>query len=136
MSVIEAVKEAVITFEDKIRFLVELLREKNAESLSVFDLRKLDGVIIDGFIVCSGLSEKHVSSIAEHAAVGLKEAGEPVGHIEGNSVNQWVLVDCGDIVLHIFLDQIRDYYRLEDLWAHADEINVTDGEPPEKHGTV
>lgn len=104
-------------------FLASVLAEKNAERIIGFDLRKLDGVIIDGFLVCSGLSERHVASIAEHVRIRLKEADDPVRHLEGENVNQWILIDGSDIVIHIFLDRIREFYRLENLWTHAPQID-------------
>ncbi len=103
-------------------FLAQILLEKNADKIVGFDLRKLDGVIIDGFLVCSGLSEQHVASIAEHLRVRMKESGNPARHIEGENTNQWVLVDGHDIVIHIFLDKTREFYRLENLWTHAERI--------------
>jgi ribosome-associated protein len=112
-----------ITFEEKLSFLAGVLAEKNAERIIGFDLRKLEGVIIDGFLVCSGLSERHVASIAEHIRIRLKEADDPVRHIEGENVNQWILIDGSDIVIHVFLDRIREFYRLENLWTHAERID-------------
>lgn len=117
-----AQRRRTIKFEEKVDFIVEALREKKADGIRALDLRELEGVITDGFIICSAESERQVSAIAEHLRVRLKNAGEVPKNIEGSSLNQWVLIDTGDIVIHIFLDRIRDFYRLEHLWAHAETI--------------
>ncbi|MCD4654205.1 ribosome silencing factor [bacterium] len=118
------IKEAIIKFVEKIDFIVDILREKKAEKINAIDLREIDGVITDGFVICSATSERQVDAIAEHLRISLKEKGEFVRNLEGTKLNQWVLVDACDIVIHIFLDRIRDFYRLDQLWAHAKQMPV------------
>ena len=125
-------REVIINFEQKIARIVEALKEKKAEDIIGFDLRNLDGVIIDGFVVCSGLSERQVASIAENVRLRLKETGETIRNIEGELLNQWILMDSGDIIIHIFLDRTREFYRLEHLWAHAKHIAFQDTPIPDK----
>jgi len=128
-------RRRTIKFEEKIHFIVEVLREKKADGIRALDLRELDGVITDGFVICSAESERQVGAIAEHLRVSLKNAGEAPRNIEGSGLNQWVLLDTGDIVIHIFLERIRDFYRLEHLWAHARSIALTQEPAPEHTGT-
>ncbi|MBN1879408.1 ribosome silencing factor [bacterium] len=113
-----------------------MLREKKAESIIGFDLRKLDGVIIDGFLICSGLSERQVAAITENVRIRLKEMGEGVRHVEGELLNQWVLIDSDDIVIHIFLDKVRSFYRLENLWTHATVMQFESAAIPETSDLV
>lgn len=125
-------REVAINFEQKITRIVETLQEKKAEDIIGFDLRHLDGVIIDGFVICSGSSERQVSSIAENVRLRLKETGEVIRNIEGELLNQWILIDSGDIIIHIFLDRTREFYRLEHLWAHAEKMVFSDTPAPGK----
>jgi len=92
----------------------------------------MEGVIVDGFIVCSAGSERQVDAIADHLRVELKKNGETVKSTEGNKINQWILVDTCDIIVHIFLDKIRKFYRLEQLWAGAKNISLPDPVLPDK----
>jgi ribosome-associated protein len=87
-------------------------------------------VIIDGFVVCSAPSERQVSSIAEHLQSRLKEERESIRHIEGESTNQWVLIDTGDIVIHVFLDRVREFYNLEKLWIHGQPVLIDNSNSP------
>ncbi|MBN1296737.1 ribosome silencing factor [bacterium] len=102
--------------------IVSTLREKKAENIRGMDFRNLEGVITDGFIICSAPSERQVGAISEHLRSTLKEQNLTPRSIEGSGLNHWVLIDTGDIVVHIFLDRIREFYRLEQLWGHAPVI--------------
>jgi len=121
-------KEVIIKFTDRIKELVEILREKKAEGIRVLDMREIDGVITDGFIICSAGSERQVRAIAEHLRISLKERGETIKHVEGTALNHWVLLDTGDIIVHVFLERIREFYRLENLWVNAIVVETPDHE--------
>ena len=73
--------------------------------------------ITDCMIICSGSSNRHVCSIADHVAEELRHAGlQPLG-IEGESEGEWVLVDMGDVIVHVMQDDTRALYQLEKLWS-------------------
>lgn len=75
-------------------------------------------------VVASGRSHRHVGAIAEHLARKLKEAGYGTCRVEGLPHCDWVLIDAGDLIVHVFRPEVRDFYRIEEMWtAHEDDGN-------------
>lgn len=78
----------------------------------------------DYFIICSGGSKRHVQALAQHVEEALSTAGlKPLG-VEGLEEGQWVLLDYNIMVIHIFLQPLREFYNLEDLWSEAPKIRI------------
>jgi ribosome-associated protein len=73
--------------------------------------------LADALVIASGTSTRHVSSMAEHLARRLKEAGHGTAKIEGLSQGDWVVIDAGDVIVHIFRPEVRSYYDLEGIWS-------------------
>ncbi|MFN3705041.1 MAG: ribosome silencing factor [Thermoflexales bacterium] len=100
------------------RAIVAAAADKKAEDIVLLDLRGIS-TITDYFVVCSGLSERQLRSIADNIQGKVSaEFGDP-RHIEGLEGSGWVLMDYGDVVVHIFLPSLRSYYNLEALWSKA-----------------
>jgi ribosome-associated protein len=94
--------------------------EKKGVDVVKIDLRKLETRIADYFIICSGNSKTQVDSLSFSIEdVVRKEAGEKPLHVEGLENCFWVLLDYGDVIVHIFQDEYRKFYSLESLWADA-----------------
>ena len=96
------------------------------EELKAKDVREIDvrgkTSIADSLIIASGTSTRHVKSIADEVVKYVKQAGMmPLG-VEGQREAEWVLVDLGDIVVHIMLPRIREFYGLERLWTVGDDL--------------
>jgi ribosome-associated protein len=91
---------------------------ENLKARDIIDLDVSDkSTVTDTMLVCSGNSKRHVISIAENVVVEAKQAGNPPLSIEGRESGDWVLVDLGDVVLHVMQDEARDFYQLEKLWG-------------------
>jgi len=82
------------------------------------DMRKIPSVS-DYFVIASGSSTTQVRAISDNIVDVLKEKGERVWHIEGAREALWILLDCGDVVAHVFLDETRRFYELEKLWGNV-----------------
>lgn len=98
----------------------ELLMDKKAKNVAVINLKELENSICDYFIVTHGTSDRHVQGLAENL-VGELEEKEDISpwHVEGKNSSDWVLIDYADIVVHIFREEMRDFYKIEELWADA-----------------
>jgi ribosome-associated protein len=97
--------------------------DRKAEDLQVFDLRGMT-TYTDFLVVCSGTSDRQVQAIAEGIEVELKaENSRPIG-TEGYTEGQWVLLDYGDVIVHVFYQHVRDFYDLEGLWSDAPRLSI------------
>ena len=97
--------------------------DRKALDLVVLDVQGLSSVT-DFFLVCSGRSTTHVATIADAIRDELKAEGMRPLHVEGVAESGWVLLDFGDVLMHVFLEETRVYYALERLWGDAPSIPV------------
>ncbi len=93
--------------------------EKKGLNVLKIDLRKLEHRITDFFVICHGNSTTQVSSIADAVDDSTRKDGFKPLHIEGQDNSFWVLIDYGSVVVHIFLEEYRNFYNLETLWSDA-----------------
>lgn len=97
---------------------VRILLEKKALDVVVLDVRAMSS-FADFFIICSGSSHRHVAALAGHLEDALKQHGvRPLG-VEGPQESRWVLMDCNEVIIHIFYQPWREFYDLEGLWFEA-----------------
>ncbi len=99
--------------------IVKSLDDDKAEDIVTIDLRGRSS-LADALVIASGRSSRHVASIAEHLARKLKEAGYGTRPVNGAGQSDWVLVDAGDVIVHIFRPEVRSYYDLEGMWSVAE----------------
>ncbi len=102
----------------------EVADSKKAFNIIILDLRKLT-YIADYFVICSGSSSTQVSAISDWIGQTLAKSGVQPSHIEGQAESSWVLMDYGDVVVHIFEEQTRIHYSLEKLWSDAGRVPLT-----------
>jgi ribosome-associated protein len=95
--------------------------EKKAADVIVMDMRKVS-CFTDYFLICSGDTNVQIRAIADSITRELKGKKVKVWHMEGYAEAKWVLLDYGDVVVHIFDPEIRQFYRLERLWADAQVV--------------
>lgn len=102
----------------KVALIVEAVQERKVDDVVGLDVREISS-FADTFIIATGTSDRHVRSVADSVETTLKAHGDPPMGIEGYDEGRWVLVDCGDTIVHIFQQEIRDHYDLERLWSDA-----------------
>jgi len=98
--------------------ILSRLDDMKAEDTVTIDLRG-KSAYSDYMVIASGRSNRHVGSIAENVAKGLKEAGFKAPHIEGLPNCDWVLIDSGDVIVHVFRPEVREFYNLERMWTQV-----------------
>ncbi|MCX7841897.1 MAG: ribosome silencing factor [Clostridia bacterium] len=96
--------------------IVGTLQDKKAKDINVIDINKIS-ILADYFIVCTGSSTTHIKALADEVEEKLIEAGVRYFHKEGYETARWILLDYGDVVLHIFHEEDRAFYNLERLWS-------------------
>lgn len=97
--------------------------DKKGEEVRVLDLRGVCS-FADYFVFATGGSDRHVRTLADAAVeTATRKGSKPLG-VEGKSVGRWVLVDLGDVVVHVFSEDAREFFGLERLWGDAQELDV------------
>lgn len=110
-----------------VKNIIKGIFEKKGHDVIKIDLRKLENRIADYFVICHGSSVTQVDSICDSVEDTVrKKPGEKPLHIEGRENSFWVLVDYGNVIVHIFLEEYRNFYSLESLWADADIEKMED----------
>lgn len=108
---------------------------RKAEDIVLLDLAGIASYS-DGFVICSGTNRRHVRAIAEGVVEDMRRLGRrPVG-VEGLDGSRWVLIDFGDVIVHVFDEPMRGFYDLEGLWADAPRIPVDFGPSIVQEGVV
>ena len=104
--------------DEKREKIIEALKEKKGKQIVTIDLREIHNSLCDHFIICHGESTTQVNALSESVEKNLKDKFEiRAHHIEGLQNCLWVLMDYYDILVHIFAEDQRSFYNLEDLWA-------------------
>ena len=98
---------------------VAALEDIKARDIAVFDVRQQTS-LYDTLVIASADSNRQVKALANHVRDRLKEAGATILGIEGAEVGEWILVDAGDVIVHVMQPAVRAYYNLEELWAPPD----------------
>ena len=110
-----------------LKVITDAMLEKKGQQVVSLDLSSIGTAISDYFVVCNADSTTAVAAIADNIIVRMEEkCGRKVLRMQGLENDFWIILDYGDIVVHVFLTQYREFYRLEDLWADAERVEYTD----------
>ncbi|WP_332681633.1 ribosome silencing factor [Bosea sp. (in: a-proteobacteria)] len=95
---------------------LQVLEDMKAEEITVIDLVGKTS-LADAMIIASGTVNRHVGAIADSLVEAFKKAGQPAPKVEGMPACDWVLIDTGDIIIHVFRPEVRQFYNLEKMWG-------------------
>ena len=112
----------VISSEDRAVTSAALALDKKAFNVKILDIRKVS-TIADYLVLATGTSDKQVVAIADSVKSGLKKYGKAID-IEGAKEGKWVVIDYGDVIVHVFLEEMRAYYDLDELWSNAEKVAI------------
>jgi ribosome-associated protein len=118
---------------DSLRTAAQAAADKKAFQIVGFEVSDLTSYT-DSLLICSGASDRQVAAISDAVQRQLKEAGRRPLHVEGERRADWVLLDYGDFVIHVFTEERRAYYGLDGLWGDAPKIDavalgIDEGDP-------
>ena len=117
--------------DERILLALQAAAEKKALDLVVLDLRAIAS-FTDFFVITSGTNRRQVQAISDGVVEQLKKNGTRAARVEGHQTAEWILVDYGDFVVHVFDEKARRFYDLERLWREAVRVDV----PPDQFGAV
>ena len=101
----------------------ELADNKKAENTVILDVHEISS-ITDYFVIVSGANERQVQAISDEIYESLKKAGHPAARVEGYKTAEWILLDYGDFVVHVFEQKARKFYDLERLWRESKRVEL------------
>jgi ribosome-associated protein len=109
--------------KDKALALAEAVVEKSGGDLHVLDLRELCS-FTDFFVIATGTSARHVRTLSDATVEACEKLGGQVLGLEGEESARWILVDLGDVIVHLFQREAREFFGLERLWGEAEELEL------------
>lgn len=109
--------------DERIRMALKAAGEKKAQDLTVLDLREIAS-FTDYFVITSGANERQVQAISDEVFETLKKAGTAAARVEGYKTAEWILLDYGDFVVHVFDEKARKFYDLERLWRESRQVRL------------
>ena len=115
----------VVEPDEAIMIAAQAAGEKKATDIVILDLRQIAS-FTEYFVLCTGANARQVSAIADSVEEQLRKAGKRPLHTEGYSSAEWILLDYGDFIVHIFSSASRRFYDLERLWRDAGRIEIKD----------
>jgi len=118
--------KAVQELDGRIVTALQAASDKKALDMVVLDLREIAS-FTDYFVITSGANERQVQAISDEVLERLKKSGSPAARVEGRKTAEWILLDYGDFIVHVFADKARKFYDLERLWRESIRLELPAG---------
>ena len=115
----------MITPKEMAQAVVKALEEKKGQDIRVMETTELT-TLADYFVLCTASSTTHIKTLSDEAEKALKALGEQPHHIEGYRSGSWVLLDFSCLIVHLFLEETREFYGLERLWSDAKQVDLSE----------
>lgn len=104
---------------------VQVLEDKKARNISVIDIRDIS-TLADYFVICSGTSVRHIQTLADNVEDQMELSGFKRFHKEGQDSKRWIIIDYGEVIIHIFDKEYREYYNIERIWSDGILLKTVD----------
>lgn len=105
--------------------IVEGIQEKKGKNISVIQLKGMSGAVCDYFVICEGNSPTQVSALADSIEVIVrKNMKENPIRVHGQQLSEWIGMDYGNVIVHIFLPDLRSFYNIDNLWEDAKSVHI------------
>lgn len=112
---------------DIIPVIIEAIQDKKGTKITTIDFSGIEGASTGGFVICTGRSTSQVAAIADAVRESvLNKTGRKPYNYDGYRNSQWIIIDYGDTMVHVFLPDIREFYNLEDLWSDGQTTYIAD----------
>ncbi len=118
-------EEIIIDSKEQLQIAVKAADSKRAEDILGLDVREVS-LLADYFMICSANSERQMNAITEEIIDKEEENNYEVKRIEGKEGGKWILIDLGDLIVHVFHAPEREFYNLEKLWSDAPLVNISE----------
>lgn len=102
----------------------KILNNKKGLGIQVIGIRDIS-ILADYFVIATGTSSTHVKALADEVEFALKQMGVTPDHIEGHNNNNWILLDYGNVIVHVFSGETREFYELERLWKDGEQVDLS-----------
>ncbi|WP_039964715.1 ribosome silencing factor [Bartonella birtlesii] len=122
-NIISSVEKKIFSVSDSLEIILKSLEDTKAEDIVSIDIQGRSS-LADYMVIASANSQRHVSAVADHLLCAWKDNGYGFANVEGLAGGDWVLIDTGDIIVHIFRPEIRLFYNLEKMWQTPDFNNT------------
>lgn len=110
--------------QEKLELIIKTLDSKRGEDIQAIKIADLT-ILADYFVIVNGTSNTHARTLADEVEFQLTQKGEEPLRREADTGNTWIVLDYGDIIIHIFYKDTRNFYKLEGLWADGEQINIS-----------
>lgn len=111
------------SIEEKLNTLAQAIYDKKGFNILAIDLRGISS-LTDALLIAEGSVDRHVQTLAKIVADKAEEIGLKAFHIDGQEMGDWIVVDCGEIMIHLFIPDMRDKYRLEQVWQEGKIVDL------------
>ncbi|WP_429137611.1 ribosome silencing factor [Bartonella heixiaziensis] len=122
-NIVPPAEKKIFSVSDGLKVILKSLEDTKAEDIVSIDIQGRSS-LADYMVIASGSSQRHVSSVADHLLCAWKDSGYGRASVEGLAGGDWILIDTGDIIVHIFRPEVRLFYNLEKMWL-APDLNNT-----------
>lgn len=116
--------EGKVLSERLLEIIIDSLEEAKAEDILPINIQG-KSALADHMVVASGRSSRHVNAVCDQLLRALKDKGMGTSRVEGLNSGDWVLIDCGDVIVHVFRPEVREFYALEKIWTGTDTDAAT-----------